>query len=323
MPHVGHDYIPASEFANYLSIPVGARKGDFLHVNRLESFGFPGLEGFPDPLYKRGEFYLSPDFLENWDEELEKMNEGKVGRPYRYPEGFVQFAALWYEFFNLPYRQLEGALRKLGELIPKLQVSDYSRLCRRFKDLEIGIPETEDEIVVAVDSTGVKVTNRGEWLRQNHQGERRGWIKVHAAVDVENKELLSIEVTDEKSGDSEVFEELVDDLNLEDCLADGVYDTKEIFELLEEKGVDPPPEIKLRKDANTGLSSRGKAAEEFHELEYEEWKEEHNYGKRWSVEGFFSAIKRCFGETVRAARPERMVKEVKRKFALYNLVSSI
>ncbi|KXB08526.1 hypothetical protein AKJ56_01050 [candidate division MSBL1 archaeon SCGC-AAA382N08] len=278
---------------------------------------------YNEELVKRGEFYLSPDFLKNWDEELKGMNEGKVGRPYKFPESYVQFAALWYEFFHLPYRQLEGALRKLSELIPELEVSNYSRLCRRFKELEFEIPQSEDKVVAAVDATGVKVTNRGEWLRKYHKKERRGWIKVHVAVDVESKELLSIEVTDEKTGDSEVFEDLVEDLDLENCIADGAYDSEEIFEILKEKGVDPPPAVKLRKNANTGLSPRGKAAREFHKLGYEKWKEKHNYGKRWSVEGFFSAVKRCFGETVRAATPEGMVREVKRKFALYNLVTKI
>jgi len=278
---------------------------------------------YNEELVKRGEFYLSPDFLENWDEELEEMNDGKVGRPYKFPESYVQFAALWYEFFNLPYRQLEGALKKLGELVPELQASDYTSLWHRFKDLELEIPETENKVTAAVDATGVKVSNRGEWLRKYHKGKRRGWIKVHVAVDVENKELLSVEVTDERTGDSEVFEDLVEDLDLDDCLADGAYDAEKVFEFLEEKGVDPPPGVKLRKNAKTGLSPRGKAAKEFQELGYEEWKKKHEYGKRWSVEGFFSAVKRCFGETVRAASPEGMIREVKRKFALYNLVTRI
>lgn len=265
---------------------------------------------------------MSPDFLDSWDEELEEINEGKVGRPYEYPESFVQFAALWYEFFHLPYRQLEGALRKLGSLFPKLKASDYSTLWHRFEDLEIEIPEGGEEIVAAVDSTGVKVTNRGEWMRKTHRGERRGWIKVHIAVDVEKKELLSMKVTDEKTGDSEVFESLVENLNLKDCLGDGSYDDKEVFELLEEKGVGPPG-IKIRKNARGGLSPRGKAAREFKKLGYEEWKKKHEYGKRWAAEGFFSSVKRCFGETVRAASPGGMVREVKRKFTLYNFITKI
>ncbi|KXB07259.1 hypothetical protein AKJ54_00470 [candidate division MSBL1 archaeon SCGC-AAA382K21] len=251
------------------------------------------------------------------------MNEGKVGAPYKFPESYVQFAVLWYEFFHLPYRQLEGALRKLGELIPELKASDYTSLWHRFKDLDLEIPESGDKVVVAVDATGIKVTNRGEWLRKDHKGKRRGWIKVHVAVDAEGKKLLSIEVTDEKTGDSEVFEELIENLNLEDCLADGAYDSEEIFELLEEKGGDPPSGIKLRKNVKTGLSPRGEAAKEFHDFGYEEWKEKHDYGKRWSVEGFFSAVKRCFGETVRAASPKGMIREAKRKFALYSLATRI
>lgn len=277
---------------------------------------------YNERLVKRGEFYLSPDFLESWDDELERMNEGKVGAPYRFPESFVQFAALWHEFFHLPYRQLEGGLRKLGKILPELKASDYSTLWYRFKDLEIKIPKSAVEVVAAVDSTGIKVTNRGEWMRKTHRGERRGWIKVHIAVDVKNKELLSIEVTDEKTGDSEVFEPLVKNLNLKDCLGDGAYDDEEVFELLEEKGIGPPG-IKIRKNARRGLSPRGQATKEFRKLGYEEWKKKHEYGKRWAAEGFFSAIKRCFGETVRAASPEGMVREVKRKFGLYNLVAKI
>ncbi|KXB05748.1 hypothetical protein AKJ49_00170 [candidate division MSBL1 archaeon SCGC-AAA382A03] len=74
----------------------------------------------------------------------------------------------------------------------------------------------------------------------------------------------------------------------------------------------------MRKNATPSLSPRGEAVREFQKQGYEEWKGDHDYGKRWAVEGFFSAVKRCFGETVRAASPEGMVREVKRKFALYN-----
>ncbi|KXB03192.1 hypothetical protein AKJ45_02275 [candidate division MSBL1 archaeon SCGC-AAA261F19] len=213
-------------------------------------------------------------------------------------------------------------MRKLGEFLPELKEADYTTLWHRIKDLEIEVPKPADKIIVAVDSTGVKVTNRGGWMRKTHRGERRGWIKVHVAVDVENKRLLSIEVTDEKTGDSKMFEPLIDDLNLEDCLGDGGYDSREVFKILEEKGVGPPG-VKLRKNARTGLSPRGQAAKEFQKLGYEEWKEKHGYGRRWAAEGFFSAVKRCFGETVRATSSGGMVREVKRKFALYNLVTKI
>lgn len=151
----------------------------------------------------------------------------------------------------------------------ELESADYTTLRHRIRGLELEVLEKEGEMVFAVDATGIKVMNRGEWIRKYHDKERNGCIKVHVALESEFGEMLSIEITDEKTGDSEVFEELVEDLDLKECLMDGAYDTKEIFELLEKKGVDPPPGVKLRKDANTGLSPRGKAANEFHGLGYE------------------------------------------------------
>ena len=75
---------------------------------------------YNEKLVKRGEVYISLDFLENWDEELEKMNKGKVGRPYLYPETFIYFLGFLHTVF-LPFRQLEGFLRRLSEYIPRLK----------------------------------------------------------------------------------------------------------------------------------------------------------------------------------------------------------
>ncbi|HSL14269.1 MAG TPA: IS5/IS1182 family transposase, partial [Nitrososphaeraceae archaeon] len=32
---------------------------------------------------------LGFDIIDNWDNELEEMNKGKVGEPYRYPNSFL------------------------------------------------------------------------------------------------------------------------------------------------------------------------------------------------------------------------------------------
>ena len=51
----------------------------------------------------------------------------------------------------------------------------------------------EDVIVIAADSSGIKVANRGEWLRKKWYV--RGFIKMHIAVDKESKEIVAIRVT--------------------------------------------------------------------------------------------------------------------------------
>jgi len=56
---------------------------------------------------------------------------------------------------------------------------------------------------------------------------------------------------------------------------------------------------------------------------YDSWKKIHQYGMRWASESFFSAIKRIFGETVRANSPEGMIMEVARRIAFYNILLSV
>ena len=161
-------------------------------------------------------------------------------------------------------------------------------------------------------------------MREKHGKQRRGWLKVHVAVDVESKRLLSMEVTEEDTSDSEVLRPLLKDVNFEDALADGAYDTKDAFEFMKSKGVDCPG-IKIRGNAIVGKdeSARSTAVLEFKKMGYKGWKQMHQYGRRWAVEGFFSSIKRIFGETVRASSPEGMVAEIKRAFILYNILMSI
>ena len=52
---------------------------------------------YNESLVRRGEVMLDFDVVDGWEEELEKMNEGKVGEPYHhYPESFVQLLARLY-----------------------------------------------------------------------------------------------------------------------------------------------------------------------------------------------------------------------------------
>ncbi|KXA89635.1 hypothetical protein AKJ62_02650 [candidate division MSBL1 archaeon SCGC-AAA259D14] len=51
-------------------------------------------------------------------------------------------------------------MRKRGELLLGLKVSDYTSLRHRFKKLEFEIPESEDKVVAAVGATGIKMEPR-------------------------------------------------------------------------------------------------------------------------------------------------------------------
>ena len=62
----------------------------------------------------------------------------------------------------------------------------YNNKQRRINKLDIKIKEDnkdeefEDEyIVIAMDSTGIKVTNRGQWMREKLDVRKKGYLKIH------------------------------------------------------------------------------------------------------------------------------------------------
>lgn len=67
-----------------------------------------------------------------------------------------------------------------------------------------------DDVVIAVDASGIKVANRGEWIRRKWK-VRRGFIKIHIAVDTKSKKIMAMDVTSEKVGDGRRLRKLVDE----------------------------------------------------------------------------------------------------------------
>ena len=46
------------------------------------------------------------------------------------------------------------------------------------------------------------LVKRGEWMRSKRRvSNRKGWIKVHVAYDIESKQIVDFEVTDESVQD--------------------------------------------------------------------------------------------------------------------------
>jgi hypothetical protein len=89
--------------------------------------------------------------------------------------------------------------------------------------------------VIALDSTGIKVANRGEWIRHKWH-VRKGYLKIHVAVDIKKKRILSMEVTSEEIHDGKMLKKLIDDASesnsVKGVLADGMYDSNKNFRYL-------------------------------------------------------------------------------------------
>ena len=164
-------------------------------------------------------------------------------------------------YFHLPYRQTEGVVRAHAANTLPSSIPDYSRICRRINRLNIKISDNDksnlydDNFVIAIDSTGVKVTNRtGEWIRHKWNVKRERLSKdTCCCIDIKRKRILSLQVTSEEVHDGKVLPKLVDDITIKNnkiidmTIADSAYDSNNNFQFLSFKGINPA--IKVRKNS--------------------------------------------------------------------------
>lgn len=292
---------------------------------------------YNESLVKRGEVLLDFDVIDNWDSELTGMNKDKEGRKFVYPDSFIKLLGYMRAYFHLPYRQTEGVVREhASKTLPS--IPDYSNINRRINRLDIKISSddvdnksslyNDDYFIIAIDSTGVKVSNRGEWIRHKWN-IKRGYLKIHVAVDIKKKRILSLIVTSEEVHDGKMLPELIDDITIkqnkivDSTIADGAYDNNNNFQYLSFRGINPT--IKVRKNSRCRKMNhylRNKAIK-MQKNNVQQWKDSVSYGQRWMAETVFSCIKRMFGEYVTAIRFENMVKELILKASLYNWFQSI
>ena len=195
--------------------------------------------------------------------------------------------------------------------------------------------DDDDDLIIAVDSTGIKVTNRGQWMpdKWDAQNKKKGYLKIHVAVNTKTKEILALEVTDERVHDGKVMDKLVEHVlksndkgpatKIKSVLADGAYDSNENFKYLEENKIQPG--IKVRRNSIISAKNTSSRNREVRSQtkDFPRWKKKRKYGKRWIAETAFSSIKRTYGEHVSATRFQNMVKEMALKVSLYNLLGRL
>ncbi len=74
---------------------------------------------------------------------------------------------------------------------------------------------------------------------------KKGYLKIHVTVNIKTKEIIALEVTDQKVHDGKVMKQLIEqvlnndhNIKIKSFLGDGVYDSSENFQYLKRKGFD-------------------------------------------------------------------------------------
>jgi hypothetical protein len=140
-----------------------------------------------------------------WDYNLDRMNENKKSIPYSFPDSFYPNHWFHPNIFSSTVQTNRGS-QSHGENLPVYP--SYSQICsRRINKLDITSnrmdfddDDDDDVAIIAADSTGIKVTNRGlQWMQDKWDVKnKKGYLKIHVAVNIKTKEILALEVTDEK-----------------------------------------------------------------------------------------------------------------------------
>lgn len=280
---------------------------------------------YNESLVRRGELLFKTDFLSGWKDELKDMNAGKEGRKYLYPNSFLNMLASVHAYI-LPYRQLEGFVKLFSHHVKQLEknVPDYTTIWWRVEKIEVKLDpkvNPEEDITIAVDSTGIKVTNRGDWIKEKWLKERRGFIKIHVAVDTKTNQIVSMKVTQEDVGDGKMLKPLVKDASsrasVGKLIGDGAYDSKANFQMLHDRGIEPVIKVRSNSVITGGCVPRNRSVRE-QLSDYKRWKRKHSYGIRWMAESCFSSFKRTFGESIKSIKWKNIRSELLMKASIYN-----
>jgi hypothetical protein len=113
---------------------------------------------------------------------------------------------------------------------------------------------------------------------------KKGYLKIHVAVDIKTKEILALEVTDEKVHDSKLMKNLVEgvlnnnhNIKIKSFIGDGSYDSNENFKYLKEKRIQPILKVKRNSiviHENSKVRNRGV---QLQTKDYHKWKKKRKY----------------------------------------------
>lgn len=264
--------------------------------------------------------------LKTWTADISQKSTKKRGPHFQFPDILFQYTNYLHSRYHDSYRELSGEMEPICNAYG-FHAPHYSVLHRRGAKIDMThflssmIPVKSREI--ATDSSGMKTTSRGDWLRHAHGTPRKGWLKFHIAVDVEDQMIVAAGVTTEHVHDSSTYLSLLDQAQthgpVKKDFADKGYDSGPNFEGAKQKGTEAV--ILPRRNARTRARKspiRGNVVWMIHHYGRDKWKISSGYNRRCAVERTFAVFKKLFGETLMAKKWGYMVHEMRLKMQIYN-----
>ena len=294
--------------------------------------------------------------------ELAAMNHGKRGAPFKYTHSLIAATSRIRDWLRLDFRSCEG-------LLPEGKAPHFTTIFKRVNALCASVRDSlsdvrcEDVAIDLVpDGTGLTPSVRSEYVRVVHR-LRRGFLRLTIMINKRTLEIVAFRLTDDTVGErvrGPPHDALVNmgvdprmrrrvaaaqrdspDKTYQKItlMADGGYDTREIFSACKKLGIETG--IRVRKGANARARGVDRARSEavldqfgggkettpaqlaaMDEREREsnrrEWMERVGYGTRWLAGIVISAFKRTYGDAVTAKKMGNIRQEIGLKVCTYN-----
>jgi transposase len=255
-----------------------------------------------------------------------------TGRPPT-EERTLLAAFLVRQLFDLTFRETEGLLKMLADYFQIKRVPDHSVLIRknasprwltlwkRFHDFVMSsLPKRE--AVIATDGSGFSGRKRS-WRETDHGIKAtQDWVKVHAAIEVDQFFVLSYCLTDSNVHESQMFggvrDRLPENIVPKRSLADSAYHGERCLQAALAHGATPLHGIKKNARHFPHPVTAYQRMANF----WQHWPNRAAalYGKRNHAETAFSMIGRLFGYRIRCRSKTGRKNEVQAKISLFNLL---
>ncbi len=163
-------------------------------------------------------------------------------------------------------------------------------------------------VYVLIDSTGLKIYGAGQWLEEKHRAKsRRGWRKLHLAVDADSGEIIAHSLTGQESGDASQLEPLLDLAydEFDQFTADGAYDGTLTYDTVLHLSPGAKVVIPPRSNAVGRPDAQASCQRDDHIASMQidgrlKWQTTNGYGKRALIETAMGRYKDIIGPRLRA-----------------------
>jgi hypothetical protein len=211
-----------------------------------------------------------------------------------------------------------------------LKSPGYTQINRRSKKVKIDIRRqvSKGGISIVVDSTWLKVYGEGEWKVGKHgASKRRTRRKLHAAVNPDTLEIVSVELTENSEGDGCQVDRLLKEIieEAEEFIGDGLYDTYRVLKRLSEgkiKGIIPSRENALLRKGSI-WEPRNRSINEINKMGRKKRKKKERYHRRSQAEVAIYRYKTIMGRVLQSRKIEYEKTEIKVKCKILNRKTEI